>query len=86
MNTSLWFSEYKLHHRPFNTASCVIYSESLDDMPLILILLLNNPSNPTPANFCLSLNGFSTLQMNLPETAIKIYSGKSRWLLNDDDN
>ena len=50
MNTSLWFSKCKLNHRHFNTAWSGIYFESLDDIPLILILLQNDPSNPVPDN------------------------------------
>ena len=55
MNTSLRFSKYKLHNSPFNTAYCGEYSESLDGMPLILILLQNDLPIPLPRNFCLGL-------------------------------
>ena len=53
MNKSARFSKYKLHDRPFNTACSEIYSEKLDGMPLILILIQNDPPTPSPANFCL---------------------------------
>ena len=46
MSKSLQFSKYKLHNRPFNTACSGIYSENLDGVPLILILLQND--YPTP--------------------------------------
>ena len=59
MNTSLRLSKYKFHHRPFNTACSGIYSESLDDMLLILILLQNDPPTPSPANVCLGLKNTS---------------------------
>ena len=37
INKSLRFSKYKLCDKPFNAACSEIYSESQDDMPLILI-------------------------------------------------
>ena len=55
INTSLRLSKYKLHHRPFNTACSGIYFDSLDDMPLILILLQNDPPTPPTANVFLGL-------------------------------
>ena len=38
MNTSLRFSKYKLHQRPFNTACSGIHFGSIDGMPLILLM------------------------------------------------
>ena len=55
MNTYLRSSKYKLHQRPFNTDCSGIYSESLDGMPLILVLLQNDLSAPPSANFYQSL-------------------------------
>ena len=55
MNTSLRLSKYKLHHKPFNTACSGKYSEGLDGMPLILILLQNDSPTPPPVNVCLGL-------------------------------
>ena len=55
MKKFLRFSKYKLHDRPFNTACSGIYYESLDDMPLMLILLRNDPVTPPIANFGIGL-------------------------------
>ena len=51
MNKSLRFSEYKLLDKPFNTACSEIYSENLDGIPLILILLQNDPPIPPLQTF-----------------------------------
>ena len=60
MNKSLRFSKYKLYDKPFNTTCFEMYSESLDVMPLILILLQNDPTTPPPTSFCLSLKNTSS--------------------------
>ena len=59
MNTSLRLSEYKLHQRSFDTACSGIYSESLDDMHLTLILRRNDPPDPPHVNVCLALKNSS---------------------------
>ena len=66
----------------FNTACSGIYSESLDDMPLTLVL--NNiilTYLRLEEYLSLSLMVASKLWMNL-EAVIEIYSGKSTWLPN----
>ena len=50
MNTSLRGSKYKLHDRFFSTACSAIHPESLDELPLTLILLQIYPPTPSPAN------------------------------------
>ena len=59
MNTSLRGSKYKLHDRFFSTACSAIHPESLDELPLILILLQIYPPTPSPANVCLRLKSTS---------------------------
>ena len=59
MHKSWWFSKYKLYDKPFKAACSGIYSESLDGMPLILILVQNDSTTPPPANFCLNLKNTS---------------------------
>ena len=48
MHKSWWFSKYKLYDKPFKAACSGIYSESLDGMPLILILVQNDSTTPPP--------------------------------------
>ena len=55
MNTFPWPLKYKLHHKPFNTACCGIYPKNLDGIPLILILIENDPPTPLHTDFSLGL-------------------------------
>ena len=71
-NTSLRFSKNKLHLRPFSAACSGMYFESLNGMPLILILLQNDPQTPPrkllprfEEKFSLFLLNTSKFRMNL---------------------
>ena len=55
MNKSMRFSKYKPQDRPFNMACSEGYSENLDNMSLILVLLQNDPPTSPRAKYCLAL-------------------------------